>query len=139
MPSYGSGFIGSILPSVDLPDPPTFDEVKEHLAAVGLADAFTDASIELMMRTAMGISFVTIDAYMFLVTHLLVVFKSEGGFTPDGGSGEVSSESGAGRAVSYMTLAETNRDTFFSMSYWGRMFLTMEKRSARRTMPIIVG
>lgn len=63
-----------------------------------------DAEIEAAASAALEISAVSEDATLFLAAHLLALAAERTG-DPDGGSGEVMTETTGGRSVSYATMA----------------------------------
>lgn len=78
-------------------------------------------------------------ATLYLAAHLLVL-ASEDQAGPDGGSGEVTSETSVGNKLTqYKAMAETGGEVFFTRTSYGRTFLTLEKRTARHGLSVMVG
>lgn len=128
---------------LNLPPIPTLAETKSFLSDTGLDSTFDDdGQIERAMSTASGISSATQDAFFYLVAHLLVLERAEGGTAdpaPDGGSGEITSESAGRRSASYQMQARDASDVFFSTTYWGRTFLQLNRRAPVNNMPSVFG
>ena len=78
-------------------------------------------------------------ATLYLAAHLVVLTAEDTG-KPDGGSGEITSETSVGgKMVMYMQMAESGREIFYTRTSYGRTFITLERRSARRGMPFLLG
>jgi len=67
-------------------------------------------------------------ATLYCAAHLLEL--DDGTEQPDGGYGEVVSETVGGLSSRYKPMAEANRQVFFATTTYGRMFLALESRSA---------
>ena len=97
----------------------------------------SDATIASFIAEACEISSVSRSAILYLTAHLIIIDKEEYGGI-DGGSGEVSTESIGGKSLSYKTGSESERDTFFTRTKYGRKFLMFEKRSPKRTFGVYI-
>ena len=75
---------------------------------------------------------------LYLTAHLVVLERHEGGDQMDGGSGEITSETMNRKVLQYRTMAENDRDVFYTRTIYGRMFLAFEKRSPSRTLGMFV-
>lgn len=98
-----------------------------------------DADVSRMIDVAYQMSAVKTDATLYLAAHLLAIdAENTGGI--DGGSGEIASETSVGgKLATYKTMAEkSGLDVFYSRTSYGRMFLAMERRTARRGIPILI-
>lgn len=117
-------------------DAPTAAEVKARFSEFA---ATADADIATAASTALRISAVDAEATLHLTAHLLAMRSGETG-KPDGGSGEVAKERVGDRDLEYVTLARgPGRESFFSTSPYGRLFLILESRSPARLLPKVFG
>ena len=91
-------------------------------------DRIDDATISFLIPQAYEMSDVSREATLYCIAHLASL-EGERIAKPDGGSGEVVSDALGPQSRSYMSLAESNRDVFFSTSTYGRRMLTLESRS----------
>ena len=94
----------------------------------------SDVEITAYITLACELSSVSKTAILYLAAHLYILDKHESGDKIDGGSGEVSSETMNRKVYMYKTMAESNRDVFFTRTMYGRSFLAFEKRSPARTL-----
>ncbi len=103
------------------------DRFPEFLSEV----TYPDEVITALGTVALRISSVSQEAVTYLVAHLLTL-EAEKSVTPDGGSGVITSEGLGPKSASYMNQATDGREVFFERSAYGRMFLTLERRSPKR-------
>ena len=78
------------------------------------------------------------NALCYLTAHLIVLENKERQDEVDGGSGEVTSESFGGKSLGYQSMASDQRDVFFTRTYYGRMYLQLQRRSPVRAIGMFV-
>ena len=108
----------------------TASQVRERFPEF-TPSGFPDAVVDQAIATAYRISDADHESTLWCAAHLLATLESQAA-RMDGGAGEITSESTGPRMTSYRTQADTGREVFFSTSPYGRTFLTLEGRSARR-------
>ena len=104
----------------------------------------TDAKIESAIRLADKFHNVDPDAQMYCAAHLLALDAEAptDELAPDGGAGVVASETIGPKTTRYVNQvggSGDERKAFFGTSLYGRIFLTMEQRTARVGFGTIVG
>lgn len=97
-----------------------------------------EQQVQRVLNLAAEMSVASRNATMYLAAHLLVLELIEQDKQVDGGAGEVVREGLGSKSVDYMTMARTNRETFFTRTSYGRQFLILEARSPRYALSISV-
>lgn len=106
------------------------------------AERKPDSNVEYAIEEAQIVAGkLSAEAQLYCAAHLLTIEQEKvvdeiGNPVPDGGSGVVVGERIGPRTVSYMT-AEGRQ--FYERTYYGRMFLELQHRSARRKLPMVIG
>lgn len=95
----------------------TAAEYPDPIVAAAIADAYS-------------ISDTSRRATVACAAHLLAIMAEETG-SPDGGSGELTSESTGPVRASYRSQAECDRDVFFTRTAYGRSMLEFESRTPK--------
>ena len=92
-----------------------------------------DEVIEGILPVAIDMKPVSYESLIYLVAHLIAIAKEQKG-TPDGGSGEVKEERVGESIMKFVpqTDVEGSKDTFFSRTPYGRVYLLLEERFHRR-------
>ena len=103
-----------------------------------LAGSLTDTEITGYITMACELSNSNKTSTLYLIAHLYVLEKNEGGSLMDGGSGEITSETMNRKMYKYQSMAESERDVFYTRTMYGRVFLAFEKRSPSRTLGMFV-
>ena len=85
-----------------------------------------DSKVERVLTLARQMYALGKEPLMHVAAHLLVI-DQDTGF--DGGSGEVSKAELDRQITEYMTQARENQETFFTRSGYGRMALTLMRRT----------
>lgn len=96
-----------------------------------------DAVVSSLIPQAYGLSDVSEEATLYCIAHLVALKEEETG-KPDGGSGEVMSDTIGPKTTAFMTQAETNREVFFSTTPYGRRVLAIESRTSESALAIVV-
>jgi len=86
----------------------------------------TDGAIRRALTEAMLLAARPAASTPYAAAHLLALQAERTG-APDGGSGEVKSESLAGAAMGTMPMATTGDDVFWTTSAYGRMVLALRR------------
>lgn len=97
------------------------------------------AVISFWIATATEISAIRETATMFLTAHLVVMDQTErdGGIAPlDDRGGLIAEETMGPRKLAYMVQAETAPETFYARSYYGRMFMALERRATAMSIRV---
>ena len=106
------------------------------------AQKASDAEVERHLALALEIHSHSESATLHCAAHLVAISEErtgDGAGAADGGSGVVTSESLGPKTVTYLTNAGASaRKAFFATSPYGRMFLTLEGRSARPAIAAMV-
>ena len=76
-------------------------------------------------------------ALLWCAAHLVAVDQAEGRRV-DSGAGEVEEEQIGPKRVRYRAQAKDDRDTFFTRTSYGRMFLQLERRAPAVAMAVRV-
>lgn len=98
-------------------------------------DDKTDAEINRAAGVAVALASNS-DLELLYCTAHIAVLDAERQSTPDGGSGEVMSESTMGaRSVAYRTQASNGRETFYSTTLYGRTLLMLVKANPASALP----
>jgi len=114
------------------------------MTVVGFRDQFpefaraTDAQVGQALTASSFLSARPASALPFAAAHLLAIQLERTG-EPDGGSGEVKSESLAGAAMGTMPMAESGSDTFWTTSPYGRMVLALRMSDPATRIGVAVG
>ena len=98
--------------------------------------AHTDAEITAAIGTARSMAAATKEIWLHCTAHLLTLPR-EG--RVDGGAGEITSARLGPQQTAYREMAEENRDVFFTGTPYGRILLTLEKRSVNSRFSIHFG
>ena len=114
---------------------PSPAEFREYFGEFGNPTAYPDTDITKATNRAIAISSVSLEALRYLIAHELALGK-EASVDPDGGSGEVASESIGPRSVSYASQSERPKDVYFTRTSYGRTFLALESRIPRKVMSV---
>lgn len=102
--------------------------------------AYPDAVVILALSDAITIFGACETAFLYLAAHLLSI-RGEAGVTVaavDGGFGEVQSESIGSKSVSYKSMADKGRDTFYTTTAYGRQFLVFRAACGPRAFSVRV-
>ncbi len=128
-------------PDRRIPTPrPSKPSATDFRSAFPEFSATEDALVTAAINTAYGMHSAKRLATLALTAHLLVVMNEDDISEPDGGSGEVTGETSVGNKISqYRVMADSGPEVFFTRTSYGRAFLTLEKRTARRGISAIVG
>ena len=96
----------------------------------------SDDAVNRFLALAKLIHTVREAATLYCTAHLLKLEQSReaGNVT----SAEISSRGVGPMNASYLTQAETGRESFFTSTSYGKIFLTLEKRSARASIGAFV-
>ena len=89
----------------------------------------TDGLITNVLEEACLIHSVRKAATLLCAAHLLVLEQRRD--RGSHGGGEIQSRGVGGLSASYLPQAESGRESFFTVTDYGRRFLTLEKRAAR--------
>ncbi len=112
--------------------------VAEFRETFGEFDGSSDEDIETALPVAYQLTDVSRDATLYVTAHLLALSAEYTG-GPDGGSGVVKSERLGPKAVTYQIGAgDDERRVFFDRTSYGRMALTLEDRSPKAVMAMVV-
>ena len=94
---------------------------------------YPDLLVERWIGVARRIHDLSTDGVGFVTAHLLALDRQDTS-TPDGGRGEVTGESLGPKSLQYRTQADSGREVFFTRTSYGRLFLTLEKRTPARVI-----
>ena len=114
----------------------TVAQVRARFPEFGATD-FPDSDVQSEIAAGQELHSEDTEAALFVVAHLLAL-REERTAEPDGGSGEVVSDGVGPRQASYMSQASNGHEVFFSTTSYGRTFLALERRTARRAVGFIV-
>ena len=106
---------------------PTASEFRTRFPEFTASD-HSDDKVAALIATASRMSYTSLEALYYLIAHLVAISAEDAG-KPDGGSGEVQSESQGEQSVSYSTMSSDQGDVFFTRTSYGRMFLQLRKNS----------
>ena len=95
---------------------------------------YPDALLANAIKIAASIHSSIREATVHLAAHLAVAWKQENRSELDGGSGVVSSEEVGPVATTYLNMG----DAFYERTGYGRTYLALIRKSARRVMPLVV-
>jgi hypothetical protein len=91
--------------------------------------AESDARILIYLNDALKIFSLCCTTVLYLAAHLLTLDNDSGaggsGGSVDGGEGETVSESAGGVSASFKSQADTGKDSFYTVTPYGRRFLAM--------------
>ena len=87
-----------------------------------------DATVERALLIVQEIHSRSKLAAVYCAAHILTL-EADDTDQPDGGHGEISSETIGPSETTYVTQAEQGREAFFTTTLYGRTFLTLEKRN----------
>ena len=101
---------------------------------------YPDATVILALEDAIAIFGACERAFLYLAAHLLTLRGEGGGAVSgtDGGFGEVQSESIGSKSVTYKTMADKGKDTFFTSTAYGRQFLAFRNACVPRAFHVRV-
>ena len=106
-------------------------------------DNYTDAAVARWIATARTIHDRSLEATGFLTAHLLTIANADGVLggspnvaVPDGGAGEVRSETIGPKTIDYMTQARGDGEAFYTRTSYGRTFLEIERRNPERVLSV---
>ena len=111
----------------------TLAQFRERFAEFSTTE---DSAVSLALEEAGLIHAVRTLAHLYLTAHLIELERLRAAGTP--AAGEVSFERAGSLMVQYKTQAEAGGDAFFTSTEYGKHFLTLERRSPRRTIGAIV-
>jgi len=94
----------------------------------------TDSELDGAMAEARALASTPALSTPYAAAHLLAITSEQTG-APDGGSGEVRSESLAGASMATMPLARNAEDVFWTTTPYGRRVLALRSASPRVVMP----
>ena len=114
----------------------TVADVRARFSEFGAA-AFPAALVSDLIAEAYSITDVSREATLYCVAHLLSL-EEQNHARPDGGSGEVVTETTGPFTANFRSQADSGRDVFFSTTPYGRRVMTLERRSPKAVMGILV-
>ena len=97
--------------------------------------AYADAFLNRAGKVAESLHASVREATVHLAAHLAVVWKQENAGAVDGGSGVVDMERVGPMSTSYANMGEP----FYERTSYGRTYLALRAKSARRVFPFVVG
>jgi len=103
----------------------TLTEFREYFPELS---GHADDAVERALIVAREMHGLRDKATLYCAAHLIAI--DDGIPQPDGGQGEVIAESVGSQASRYMAMAESGRQTFFTTTSYGRVFLELELRSS---------
>ena len=98
----------------------------------------TDEKVTRFLEEARLIHAIRETATLYCAAHLVVLDRDEGAYTVDGGAGLVEGETVGPGMTTFKSQAKDEQETFFARSSYGRMFLTLERRTPEKIMSMRV-
>lgn len=100
---------------------------------------YPDAVVTRALKNAILVAGACEQAMLYLAAHFLALKGTDPGVAGvDGGFGEVQSESIGAKSVSYKTMADKGKDTYYATTPYGRQFLVLRAACVPRVFSVRV-
>ena len=102
---------------------------------------YPDSVVTMWLECARGIHRLSEKATLFLTAHLVALDAEEragGAAGVDGGGNEYEEEQIGPKRVRYRKQSADERDTFYTRTSYGRLFLQLERRTPAHAMAVRV-